>query len=676
MRTAVREEVSLFLCLMARISSVLNAPSIVAEQSLVKNYTTDEGLPHKRVKRIMQDLHGFMCVSTLWPDAYRFLARAGGPTHALAPIASYILLPIWHRPWLFALAVILISSALIALNRRYLASRLKDLDAALIESQKLTDELTAQRATLGWAHRSLELDNAITHILAESATPAEASARMLRAICESTNWQVSAIWNVDPQTGALHCADVWHPPGTGALKFEALTRQRVFLPGEGLPGRVFLSGRAEWITEISQDDNFPGAEAAGEEGLRSAFGFPILLRGEVIGVLEFFSRERREPEAWQIRMMSIIGADIGQLMERKRAEEALRESETRFRTLAEAASDAIITVDASGVVIFANQAAEKIFGHPLAELIGLELQALMPEHLRHLHQAGFARYQQAGGRRISWEAIELPGLHRDGHEVPLEISFGEFYANGQIYFTGVVRDITERKRAEEALRRSREERLAELERVRRRIATDLHDDVGSSLTQISILTEVVRQRIDNPDPLITESLSLIADASRELVDSMSDIVWAINPQKDCLHDLIQRMRRFAADNFTARNIKFQLLLPTAEEDVKLEASRRREVFLIFKEGVNNMLRHAECTEARIELSLDGGRLRLFLSDNGHGFDPTRESGGHGLTTMRERAKCIGGQFTLRSRQGHGTTIDLLAPIDGPPQSFYCKAAGK
>jgi PAS domain S-box-containing protein len=229
------------------------------------------------------------------------------------------------------------------------------------------------------------------------------------------------------------------------------------------------------------------------------------------------------------------------------------------------------------------------------------------------------------------------------------------------YATGI--DIDQRKRAEEALRRSREERLVELERVRRRIATDLHDDIGSSLTQISILSEVVQQRINHQDSRVTEQLSMIAGASRELVDAMSDIVWAINPQKDHLHDLTQRMRRFAADSFTARNIKFQLRLPPAEEDVKLGANLRREVFLIFKEGVNNMVRHSGCTQADIELSFVDGRLRLRLSDNGRGFDATRENDGHGLVSMRDRAKSIGGQFELHSQVGYGTVIELAVPFD-------------
>jgi signal transduction histidine kinase len=107
---------------------------------------------------------------------------------------------------------------------------------------------------------------------------------------------------------------------------------------------------------------------------------------------------------------------------------------------------------------------------------------------------------------------------------------------------------------------------------------------------------VILQRTDRQDLPLTAPLSKIAGASRELVDAMSDIVWAINPQKDQLRDLTQRMRRFASDSFTARNIRFQLRLPNEDEDIRIYASLRREVFLIFKESVNNMVRHSGCTE--------------------------------------------------------------------------------
>src|SRR5581483_4181926 len=179
------------------------------------------------------------------------------------------------------------------------------------------------------------------------------------------------------------------------------------------------------------------------------------------------------------------------------------------------------------------------------------------------------------------------------------------------------------REAEEALRRSREERLRDLERVRRRIATDLHDDIGSSLTQISILSEVARQRIDGTDAQLSAPLAMIANASRELVDAMSDIVWAINPQKDHLSDLTQRMRRFASDVLTARNIALIFREPDEDDDVQLGANVRREVFLVFKESVNNLVRHADCTAAEIVFQIAAGTLSLSVSDNGAGFDTSQ-----------------------------------------------------
>ena len=146
---------------------------------------------------------------------------------------------------------------------------------------------------------------------------------------------------------------------------------------------------------------------------------------------------------------------------RKRAEEALRQSETRFRTLAETAADAIITIDESGNITFTNRAAEKVFGYSQEEMLNSELTMLMPESLRYIHREAFASYHATGERHISWDAIELFGLHKNGKEVPLELSFGEFTQDDKQFFTGIVRDITGRQRAVEALRQS-EEKYREL----------------------------------------------------------------------------------------------------------------------------------------------------------------------------------------------------------------------
>ena len=143
---------------------------------------------------------------------------------------------------------------------------------------------------------------------------------------------------------------------------------------------------------------------------------------------------------------------------------------------------------------------------------------------------------------------------------------------------------------------------------------------------------------------------------------MSDIVWAINPAKDQLSDLTGRMRRFASDLVTARNIEFRFQAPSADAYMKVSADVRREVFLIFKESINNLVRHAACTEANTELRIEGRGLVLTVRDNGKGFDPTRISDGHGLTSMQARAKNLGGQLEVISNDGHGTTVRLEAPL--------------
>jgi two-component system, LuxR family, sensor kinase FixL len=340
----------------------------------------------------------------------------------------------------------------------------------------------------------------------------------------------------------------------------------------------------------------------------------------------------------------------------------LRASETRFRTLAETASDAIITIDENSTISFVNPATEQVFGYSSQELIGAGLPMLMPEYLRHLHEAGFGRYVRTGEKHLSWQAIELRGLHKSGREIPLELSFGEFTKDDRRYFTGIVRDITERKRAEEALQHAREERMRELERVRKRIASDLHDDIGSSLTQISLLSEVAQQHLGNEGSALTEPLAMIANSSRELVDSMSDIVWAINPQKDHLSDLSQRMRMLASDVFTASNIKFRFQAPEDEGELRIGANLRREVFLIFKESINNIAKHSRCANADVEFRADDRALFLSVSDDGCGFDTTEENEGHGLVSMRERSREMGGSLEMVSTSGKGTTITLQVQL--------------
>src|SRR5207245_11664425 len=143
---------------------------------------------------------------------------------------------------------------------------------------------------------------------------------------------------------------------------------------------------------------------------------------------------------------------------RAHAAQALRESEARYRILAETANDAFITINSESRILFVNAAAERIFGYTRAEMLGQSLTLLMPENLREVHRAGLKRYLETGQRHINWDSAELTGLHKSGTEITLGISFSEFVTHGERTFTGIIRDITERKRAREIGRASCRER--------------------------------------------------------------------------------------------------------------------------------------------------------------------------------------------------------------------------
>jgi signal transduction histidine kinase len=204
-----------------------------------------------------------------------------------------------------------------------------------------------------------------------------------------------------------------------------------------------------------------------------------------------------------------------------------------------------------------------------------------------------------------------------------------------------------------------------VERIRTRIATDLHDDIGSGLSQVAILSEMVRRRVGESDPELNAPIGRIGVISRELVDSMSDIVWSINPAKDKVYFLTQRMREFASDVLLARDTPFEFRTSNLEHELRIGAEARRHVFLIFKECVHNIIRHANCTRVEIEVRVEGEGLVVQVRDDGRGFDPLAAMNGHGLASMRDRAQRMGGRIVVAA-ESHGTAVTLEVPLAKTP----------
>jgi signal transduction histidine kinase len=209
-----------------------------------------------------------------------------------------------------------------------------------------------------------------------------------------------------------------------------------------------------------------------------------------------------------------------------------------------------------------------------------------------------------------------------------------------------------------SLYRYRVAHLLALERVRTRIASDLHDDIGSSLSQIAILSEVARLG-RGPEPGL---LSEIAAMSRELIDSMSDIVWTIKPENDHLDNLIFRMRRFATDVLGGRSIALHFHSTVEDRHLRTNTEMRREIYLIFKEAISNIARHSGARGVKIELEVVKEDLILRIIDDGCGFDPISSQGGNGLRHMKERAVRLRGKTEIRSSPGEGATITVKMPV--------------
>ncbi len=200
---------------------------------------------------------------------------------------------------------------------------------------------------------------------------------------------------------------------------------------------------------------------------------------------------------------------------------------------------------------------------------------------------------------------------------------------------------------------------AALQRLRDRIAADLHDDIGANLSQLTILSEVLHHQAGAADPQLAHSLKTMAHISRETMSALGDIVWATNPQQDGLTNLLRRMRRFASETLPAAGIEFSFHAPKLKGELRLEAELRRQVFLIFKESLNNLVRHSGCGRAAIELQLEGAYLTLRIRDNGSGFDCAQPAEGNGLRNLQRRAKTLGATLSITSSP-KGTAILLRA----------------
>jgi PAS domain S-box-containing protein len=502
--------------------------------------------------------------------------------------------------------------------------------------------------------RFLALEHEVALILVATATVADAYPQLLETIATSLGWQFGAVWEEEPGPASfMRCVETWcaYPHLTTFARF---SRGLSLAPGFGLPGRVWSSGEPTWVGKVQADSNFPRAQAALEVGLRAGFCFPIRTARGVVGAIEFLDSEPHEPDEELLATTESLGSQIGQFVERSRAEEAMREREARHAAILESSLDCIITIDDRGRVLEFNSAAEKTFGFRAEDVIGREMSELIiPPHLRDQHRAGFTRYLATGEARILGRRLEITGARADGTEFPVELTITRIRLDGPPVFSGYVRDITERKRSEEELRASRVRLVGAQDAERRRLERNLHDGAQQRLVSLALALRLAREQLSEPDG---EGLELLDRAAEELglaLEELRELARGIHPAV-----LTDRGLGAALDGVVARTP-----LPvdvTALLEERLPEAVEAAAYYVVCEALVNVARYANASRATVSVAPVDGRLVVEVSDDGVGGADAAK--GTGLRGLADRVEALNGRLVLESEPENGTRVRAEIPL--------------
>jgi PAS domain S-box-containing protein len=535
--------------------------------------------------------------------------------------------------------------------------------------------------------RPLTVEHITARALVDASSLAEAAPRILQAICEALGWEHGALWTVDHELDVLRCSEIWTMPGEAFDEFDRLSRQVSFARGVGLPGRVWASGEPAWIPDVTLDANFPRAQVAAHDGLHAAFGFPLLLNGEVMGVMEFFSLETRTPDADLLSMLAAVGSQIGLFYARRRAEEEL----DRFFRIS---LDLLCVVRFDGTFKRVNPAWQRVLGYTPGDLVDHQFvdfihaddrtassreaaklmtgAELLHFENRYLHKDGSVRW-------CLWTATAIPELH-------------------VIYAAG--RDITQRKADEDRLA----ELIRELETARRRaeaaaetksaFLANMSHEIRTPLNGILGMTALALQtRLTHDQRDYLSTVKSSADSLLNIINDILDFSKIEARRLDLEHaefdarDAVGNAAKLLAVRAAEKGLELAChIAPAVPETVIGDEGRLRQILL---NVLGNAIKFTDSGEVVLRVTVEhlgprSATLHFAVADTGigipadkqehifHAFtqadsSTTRRFGGTGLglAIARRLVELMSGRMWVESTVGRGSTFHFTVDFETP-----------
>jgi PAS domain S-box-containing protein len=407
------------------------------------------------------------------------------------------------------------------------------------------------------------------------------------------------------------------------------------------------------VENIDDETRFDPPPLLADHDVRSGISVVIASSPEPYGILGAHDTAQHAFDRDDVYFMQSVANVLAGAVERDRTERALRETEAKARSILDTTVDGIITIDDRGHIESFNAAAEDIFGYAAAEVIGKNVKVLMPSPYQEEHDGYMRSYHETGRRRIIGIGREVTGQRKDGSTFPMDLAVSEVKVGDRHLFTGIVRDISERRKMEKEI-------LEISEKERRRIGQDLHDGLGQMLTGIGLLCQNLTQQLRQDDHPRADDAAEITSIVKEADQYARDLARGLTPVDLEASGLSQALQRLA-DN-AVRLFGVECKFEEVGTALVHNSTAATHLYRIAQEAVSNAVRHGQAEHIKLVLASGEKQIRLRIHDDGHGFESGDVDGpGKGVHIMNYRARIIGGTLEISSDIGEGTVVTCTLP---------------